>query len=83
MMKQVSAHFTAVSRIRGHHVDDLRACLTEVLTPHHLHLFDNMVRRMERVAEAAASKVCFSLAVLCPLFDALDVEQGKYEVHAL
>ena len=64
MMKQVSAHFTAVSRVSGHHVDDLRACLAEVLTPHHLHLFDNMVRRMESVAQAAASKVCFSVKVL-------------------
>jgi hypothetical protein len=57
MMKQVSAHFTSVSRITGHHVEDLRACLAAVLTPHHLHLFDNMVHRMESIAEAAASKV--------------------------
>lgn len=57
MMKQVSAHFTSVSRITGHHVDDLRACLAAVLSPHHLQLFDNMVQRMKSIAEAAASKV--------------------------
>ncbi len=57
MMKAVSGHFTSISRITGHHVDDLRNCLAEVLSPHQLHLFDNMVRRMESIAEAA-SKVC-------------------------
>jgi len=57
MMKHVSAHFTSVSRITGHHVEDLRACLAAVLSPHHLHLLDNMVYRMESIAEAAASKV--------------------------
>ncbi len=66
MMKQVSAHFTSVSRITGHHVDDLRACLAEVLSPHHLQLFDNMVHRMESIAEAAASKVHVVLMLTCP-----------------
>ena len=65
MMKQVSAHFTSVSRITGHHVEDLRACLAAVLTPHHLHLFDNMVHRMESIAEAAASKVHVVLVSTC------------------
>ena len=62
MMKQVSAHFSSISRITGHHVDDLRGSLAEVLSPHHFHLFDNMVMRMESIAEAASSKVLLTRA---------------------
>ncbi|DBA95567.1 TPA: hypothetical protein ACH3X3_013417 [Trebouxia sp. C0006] len=85
MMKQVSAHFTSVSRITGHHVEDLRACLAAVLTPHHLHLFDNMVHRMESIAEAAASKGNVRLLIdaehsyMQPAIDAVAIHlQAKY-----
>ena len=57
MMKEVSAHFSSISRITGHHVDDLPSHLAGILTPCHLQLALNMLRRVETVAAAAASKV--------------------------
>ena len=56
MLQHVSAHFSSANG--HHHVDDLRGCLAGVLNPHQLHLFDNMLQRVETVAEAAAAKVC-------------------------
>lgn len=57
MMKEVSAHFSSISRITGHHVEDLPSYLAGVLSPAQLQLALNMLRRVEAVAEAAAAKV--------------------------
>ena len=57
MMKHMSAHFCSLSRVTAYHVEDLRCCMAAVLTPAHLHLFDNMMHRMETLVQAAASKV--------------------------
>lgn len=57
MMKQMSAHLCSSSRVTGHHVADLRSCMVGVLSPSHLQLLDNMLQRVETIAEAAASKV--------------------------
>lgn len=56
-MKEVSAHFSSISRISGHHVQDLPSHLATVLSPCHLQLALSMLRRMETVAGAAAAKV--------------------------
>lgn len=57
MMKEVSAHFSSISRITGHHVAELPSYLATVLSPCRLQLALSMLRRMETVAEAAAAKV--------------------------
>ena len=57
VMKEVSAHFSSISRITGHHVADLPSYLAAVLSPAQLQLALSMLRRMETVAEAAALKV--------------------------
>ncbi|KAL3143867.1 hypothetical protein ABBQ32_003688 [Trebouxia sp. C0010 RCD-2024] len=56
MMKEVSAHFSSISRITGHHVAELPSYLATVLSPCRLQLALSMLRRMETVAEAAAAK---------------------------
>lgn len=64
MMKEVSAHFSSISRITGHHVQDLPSHLATALSPCHLQLALSMLRRMETIAEAAASKVMLHLFLL-------------------
>lgn len=70
MMKEVSAHFSSISRISGHHVQDLPSHLATVLSPCHLQLALSMLRRMETVAGAAAAKV---LLYMLYAFDCVDV----------
>ena len=69
MMKEVSAHFSSISRITGHHVKDLPSYLASVLSPCHLQLALSMLRRMETVAEAAASTVL--LSCICSIANVL------------
>ena len=63
MMKEMSAHLSSISRITGHHVEDLPSHLATVLSPYHLQLALSMLRRMETVAEAAGSKVLLNLTL--------------------
>ena len=57
MMKEVSAHFSSISRITGHHVQDLPSYLATVLSPRQLQLALSMLQRMETVAEAAVAQI--------------------------
>ena len=78
MMKEVSAHFSTVSRITGHHIQDLPSHLASVLSPCQLQLALSMLRRMETVAEAAASQVLLSCIFLCHFNPGNHVFEPKY-----
>ena len=70
-MKEVSAHFSSISRITGHHVDDLPSYLSHVLSPCHMQLALNMLRRVEAVAEAAAFRVSHFFVLLLKVAESL------------
>lgn len=76
MMKEVSAHFSSISRTTGHHVQDLPSHLATVLSPCHLQLALSMLRRMETVAEAAASQVLLPCIYGCENVSFQSCESG-------